>query len=136
MKLIETKRTTNNAERIVKLLDNFYYVSPFGKHLCMVFEPLGRSLYHLIVESEDKGFTMEAIKAIGKHCLEGLRFLHEECNIIHTDIKPENIVIEGNLNELHKYGKFAILDDRMGFKTQFAFANLPSNIDVRVCLFF
>jgi serine/threonine protein kinase len=31
------------------------------------------------------------VKIIMKQVLFGLQYLHEECDLVHTDIKPENI---------------------------------------------
>lgn len=63
-------------------------------HTCLVFQPLGCSLYKLIVKNKYQGLPIEVVKSITKQILEGLHFLHIKCNIIHTDIKPENILLE------------------------------------------
>lgn len=36
---------------------------------------------------------MEQVRVITKQVLEGLQYLHEKCQIIHTDIKPENVLV-------------------------------------------
>lgn len=36
---------------------------------------------------------LELVKHITREILKGLYFIHEYCNVIHTDIKPENIMI-------------------------------------------
>lgn len=82
------------SERIVRLLNHFNMTGPNGRHTCLVFQPLGCSLYKLIVKNNYQGLPIEVVKSITKQILEGLHFLHIKCNIIHTDIKPENILLE------------------------------------------
>ena len=56
-----------------------------------MFEPLGENLLSLIERNKKKGVPRGLVKAIAKQILLGLQYLHEECDLVHTDIKPENI---------------------------------------------
>ncbi|MES1918660.1 hypothetical protein MHBO_000594 [Bonamia ostreae] len=75
--------------------------------VCIVFEVLGDNLLTQIMKN-DQEFTKlnknikfdhencyltkrNQIKKCAKDILEALKFLHEKCELIHTDIKPENI---------------------------------------------
>jgi serine/threonine-protein kinase SRPK3 len=40
-----------------------------------------------------KGIPLPLVKKIAKQILMGLDFLHRICNIIHTDLKPENVIV-------------------------------------------
>ncbi|XP_017466637.1 PREDICTED: LOW QUALITY PROTEIN: uncharacterized protein LOC108359326 [Rhagoletis zephyria] len=80
-------------ERIVRLLNHFTIRGVNGKHYCLVFEALGCSLYKLIVKNNYQGLAIGQVRNIIKQVLEGLDYLHTKCNIIHTDIKPENILL-------------------------------------------
>ena len=40
-----------------------------------------------------KGFPKTLLKRVLRQSLEGLDYLHTQCRIIHTDIKPENILL-------------------------------------------
>lgn len=59
----------------------------------MVFEVLGQNLLCLIKEYNHGGIPLPTVKAISKEVLEGLDYLHSKCGIIHTDLKPENVLL-------------------------------------------
>ena len=79
-------------EHIVSFLDSFTHrVAPETSHICIVFEPLGENLLGLIERNKKKGVPRALVKVIAKQILLGLEYLHDECDLVHTDIKPENI---------------------------------------------
>jgi len=63
------------------------------QHYCLVFEPLGRSLYDFLKDNHFRGFYMQDLQAFSKQSMEALRFLHEALRLTHTDLKPENILL-------------------------------------------
>jgi len=48
--------------------------------------------------------------------LEGLDYLHTKCKIIHTDIKPENILMCVDDNHIRKLAADALEFQRLGVK--------------------
>ncbi|KAH1090951.1 hypothetical protein J1N35_018208 [Gossypium stocksii] len=78
---------------VVKLLDHFKHSGPNGQHMCMVFEYLGDNLLTLIKYSDYRGVPLHMVKEICRHILVGLDYLHCELSIIHTDLKPENVLL-------------------------------------------
>ncbi|KAK0130529.1 SRSF protein kinase 1 [Merluccius polli] len=64
-----------------------------GTHVCMVFEVLGHHLLKWIIKSNYQGLPLPCVKSIIR---QGLDYLHTKCKIIHTDIKPENILLTVN----------------------------------------
>jgi serine/threonine-protein kinase SRPK3 len=40
-----------------------------------------------------KGVPMNICRRIAKQCIIGLDFLHRVCGVIHTDLKPENVLL-------------------------------------------
>ena len=62
-----------------------------GTHVCMVFEVLGHNLLKFIIRNNYQGMPLQNVKIMMKQVLEGLHYLHTKCQIIHTDIKPENV---------------------------------------------
>jgi serine/threonine-protein kinase SRPK3 len=88
---------------VVQLLDSFEHLGPNGLHVCMVFEVLGENLLGLIKRYNHRGIPMPLVKQIAKQVLLGLEYMHRECDIIHTDLKPENVLIEiGDVEEIVK----------------------------------
>ena len=78
---------------VVKLLDHFKHLGPNGQHVCMVFEYLGDNLLTVIKFSDYRGTPLSMVKEIAFHILVGLDYLHRELSIIHTDLKPENVLL-------------------------------------------
>jgi len=78
---------------VVLLLDHFDHTGPNGTHMCMVFEMLGENLLEVIKKYDYKGIPIDIVRTIAKQICVGLDFLHRHCHIIHTDLKPENLLI-------------------------------------------
>lgn len=81
-------------EHVIQLLDTFTHQGPNGVHVCMVFEVLGENLLGLIRRYKHRGIPVVFVKQIAKQLLAALDFLHRMCGVIHTDLKPENVLIE------------------------------------------
>lgn len=80
-------------------------------HVCMVFEVLGTSpllpfplspqshpypgenLLGLIKRHQSRGVPPHLVKQITKQILLALDYMHKTCGVIHTDIKPENVLV-------------------------------------------
>ncbi|XP_058024534.1 SRSF protein kinase 3 isoform X3 [Ahaetulla prasina] len=80
-------------ENIVQLIDDFKISGINGVHVCMVLEVLGHQLLKWIIKSNYQGLPIPCVKSILCQVLQGLDYLHTKCKIIHTDIKPENILL-------------------------------------------
>lgn len=81
-------------DHVIQLLDTFTHKGPNGVHVCMVFEVLGENLLSLIRRYKHRGIPVVFVKQIAKQLLLALDFLHRTCGVIHTDLKPENVLIE------------------------------------------
>ncbi|KAL3428935.1 kinase domain-containing protein [Aspergillus tetrazonus] len=78
---------------VATLLDSFRVASPSGTHICMVFDALCEPLWRLKYRFEGNKIPLEVLKPVSKLILEGLRYLHTECHVIHTDLKSDNILL-------------------------------------------
>ncbi|KAM3084599.1 serine/threonine protein kinase, CMGC [Clarireedia jacksonii] len=102
-KIVGAKPDHPGRKHVVSLLDSFEHKGPNGTHVCMVFEVLGENLLGLIKRWNHRGIPMPLVKQITKQVLLGLDYLHRECGIIHTDLKPENVLIEiGDVEQIVK----------------------------------
>ena len=95
---------------IIKCVDQFVITKTIkkgeSKHICIVLDLLACSLYDLLKSDKyAKGLHIDSVINITKQILESLNILHNN-DIIHTDIKPENILLNGITFENKK-----ILDD-------------------------
>ncbi|KAG5179961.1 serine threonine protein kinase [Tribonema minus] len=79
---------------VVQLVDCFDHVGPNGTHVCMVFEMLGCNLLSVIKRYDYRGIPIPIVKSMTRQMCLGLDFLHRVCHIIHTDLKPENVLLD------------------------------------------
>ena len=70
------------------LLDSFRVQSQSGTHICMVFDALCEPLWMLKRRFEGNIIPLDVLKPVSKLILEGLRYLHAECHVIHTGSQP------------------------------------------------
>lgn len=92
---------------VVQLLNSFIHTGPNGKHVCMVFEILGVNLLEIIKRYNYKGIPIPLVRIMSKQILIGLDYLHRICGIIHTDLKPENVLLQltkAQINEIIQFG--------------------------------
>src|SRR5690349_12556978 len=54
---------------------------------------MGKNLLHLIKAFQYQGIPVAHVKLITKQILVGIDFLHTQCSIVHTDLKPENFLM-------------------------------------------
>ncbi|KAM6470135.1 SRSF protein kinase 3-like isoform 1-T2 [Liasis olivaceus] len=87
------RRKDQGSKHIIHLLDDFKMIGENGFHVCLVMELLGPSLQTLLSIRGSQGLPLPFVKKTMRQVLQGLHFLHKECRIIHTDIKPDNILL-------------------------------------------
>ncbi|PGH10435.1 CMGC/DYRK/PRP4 protein kinase [Blastomyces parvus] len=69
-------------------------------HLCMVFENLSMNLREVLKKfGRDVGINLRAIRAYAHQMFLGLSLLRK-CNILHADLKPDNLLVNENRNLL------------------------------------
>ncbi|XP_066976524.1 uncharacterized protein [Macrobrachium rosenbergii] len=83
------RRDGDHHHNIIHMLDYFY----FRNHLCITFELMGLNLYELIKKNNYQGFSLSLIKRFAFSLVQCLKLLSRE-NIIHCDLKPENVLLK------------------------------------------
>ncbi|XP_063072099.1 SRSF protein kinase 3-like [Engraulis encrasicolus] len=75
----------------------------------MVMEVLGQQLLRWIIKSNYRGLPLPCVRTIIRQVLQGLDYLHTKCAIIHTDIKPENVLLLAEDSDLQQMAADAAL---------------------------
>ncbi|CAD5213625.1 unnamed protein product [Bursaphelenchus okinawaensis] len=92
IKLLELLNTHHSEARncVVKLKSSFTW----RKHLCLVFELLSYNLYDLLRNTNFRGVSLNLTRKFGQQLAHTLCFLAQpDLNIIHCDLKPENVLL-------------------------------------------
>jgi serine/threonine-protein kinase SRPK3 len=101
------------SEYLINMIEYFKFKPLQSKKyaICMVFELMACSLYQLIRRGKyKKGLPPEIVYNISLQIIKGVKDIHNKLKMIHTDIKPENILIKGYeknikniISEIDKY---------------------------------
>lgn len=94
LKELEYLRKLNHADpedkfHCLRLFNNFYH----KQHLCLVFEPLSMNLREVLKKfGKNVGLHITAVRSYARQLFRALRLLRK-CQILHADIKPDNILV-------------------------------------------
>jgi len=102
-------RRASHGENVVLFYDVFYY----GNHCCLVFELCAQNILTFVNYFSDFHVRppLALIKKIAFCTLKGLDFMHR-CGVIHTDLKPENVL---GTRPLFPYEPYSCDDHRTVF---------------------
>ncbi|KAL2846415.1 kinase-like domain-containing protein [Aspergillus pseudoustus] len=78
---------------VCHLLDDFEHIGPNGMHVCLVFELMGETLRSFGAWFFESRLPNSVMRRFAIQLLLVLDFAHEH-NVIHTDIKPDNIFVK------------------------------------------
>jgi dual-specificity kinase len=92
--LNDIRNKGGDKHNIVLMHESFMHQENNDEHTCLVFEPLGKSLFDFIKSNKYYGFGLKQIQNIAKQVLVGVKFMHENMKLTHTDLKPENILLK------------------------------------------
>ncbi|KAI1154289.1 serine threonine protein kinase, CMGC group [Nemania diffusa] len=92
-KRISTSATNHRGRGAVReLLDSFDVTGPDGQHRCLVHPPLWESVLTFLHRNPMRRLPAPVLAFVLHRLFLALDFLHTECQIIHTDIKVDNIM--------------------------------------------
>ncbi|KAB8249042.1 kinase-like domain-containing protein [Aspergillus flavus] len=87
-----SKHPGRNAIR--SLLDSFHIDGPEDKHHCLVHPPLFESVWEFLHRNPVQRLRKPVLVFTLRQVFLALDYLHTECQVIHTDIKANNIMFE------------------------------------------
>ncbi|KAF8800234.1 kinase-like protein [Phlegmacium glaucopus] len=73
--------------------DSFKIQGPLGPHLCLVYQLMREPLWLLQRRMSGGVYSLDLLGYTVKFLLIGLVYLHNECKVIHTDLKLENVLV-------------------------------------------
>uniref|UniRef100_A0A8C2CUP9 Serine/threonine-protein kinase PRP4 homolog n=1 Tax=Cyprinus carpio TaxID=7962 RepID=A0A8C2CUP9_CYPCA len=94
LKELEFLKKLNDADaddkfHCLRLFRHFYH----KQHLCLVFEPLSMNLREVLRKyGKDVGLHIKAVRSYSQQLFLAIKLL-KRCNILHADIKPDNILV-------------------------------------------
>lgn len=86
------KKVRNKSPHLINIVDDFIYESDEGEHVCMVLNLMAGTVYDL---GKQGPIQPKVVLAIIEQVLKAMSILNKKCTILHTDIKPENVLIRG-----------------------------------------
>ncbi|KAL8932855.1 MAG: hypothetical protein Q9216_006642 [Gyalolechia sp. 2 TL-2023] len=115
IKIIRNNESMKKAGlKEVEILQKLAYADPEDKkhlirlerifehkgHLCMVFENLSINLREVLKKfGRDVGINLKAVRAYAQQMFLGLSLLRK-CNVLHADLKPDNVLVNESCNVL------------------------------------
>jgi serine/threonine protein kinase len=102
------RKYTDSARIEASILEDLMRADPRGRsncvrylrsfdwrgHFCMVFEPLGKSLYDLVRANRYRPLPLYCVQSFADQLCAAVAFLHR-MRLIHTDLKLENVLLVG-----------------------------------------
>ncbi|KAG0362425.1 U4/U6 small nuclear ribonucleoprotein prp4 [Podila minutissima] len=86
----------SNRKHVIRLLRHFEHRG----HLCLVFESLAMDLRSVLKKfGKDVGLNINAVRIYAQQLFLALSLI-KKCNVLHADIKPDNILVNESKNVL------------------------------------
>ncbi|KAF8594562.1 kinase-like protein [Ceratobasidium sp. AG-I] len=125
---IATVDPSNKALYFIRTVrDSFNLDGPNGVHVCLVYDPLREPIWLFQKRFPNGRYTSDTLKHIMRFMLCALEYLHDSCHVIHTGIKPWNILVgvedisildAAALSEETDPSPRKIYEDRTGYRSR------------------
>lgn len=97
------KIKNTNCEYINKMIEHFEFNDEDNCYVCMVFELMIGSAYDVVKYGKySGGLPFGTVKTIIHQLLTAMSVLNNKYKTLHSDIKPENILIRGTSNKVNE----------------------------------
>eukprot|EP01060_Flectonema_neradi_P017331 TRINITY_DN2422_c1_g1_i1.p1 TRINITY_DN2422_c1_g1~~TRINITY_DN2422_c1_g1_i1.p1 ORF type:complete len:449 (+),score=70.01 TRINITY_DN2422_c1_g1_i1:79-1347(+) len=95
LKKLERKSSKEGRSSILSILNVFMEKrdEKAAKHTCIVFPLLGPSVFQVLESNQYRGYSNEMVRSMCFQLITACEFIHS-LGIVHTDIKPENVVFK------------------------------------------
>jgi len=83
------RRDPSNKRRCIHMKETFEHLN----HTCMVFDLLEISVFDFLKDNHYNPFPLLHIQQFARQLIHAVDFLHADLKLIHTDLKPENLML-------------------------------------------
>ncbi|KAL5114618.1 hypothetical protein ACEQ8H_007523 [Pleosporales sp. CAS-2024a] len=91
---VSSIKTSHHGQSFIRgLLGTFQVTGPAGQHLCLVHPPMHMTIRDLQYMNGSRRLNEPILRWTLANVLSALAFLHDEAEVIHTDINPSNIML-------------------------------------------
>lgn len=75
------------------MIDAFKIKGPQGQHFCVVYDVLREPIGVCMDKFRGHLFNSSKLRKLIPPLLQGLDYMHSVCHIVHTDLKPDNVML-------------------------------------------
>lgn len=93
LRALESAHIPRTHSGVVRVMSHFYLTGVGSKHICLVMERMRCDARALLNLCASHRLPVETVRLIARDALRALDFLHFHCELVHTDIKPANILV-------------------------------------------
>lgn len=101
LKILQHLQANNNSyshpgcSHVTQLLDSFFHEGPNGRHLCVVLELLGPTLFQVAERSQNYRLKADLARHVSGQIVKAVAYLHS-CGVVHggehTSLNAEDVL--------------------------------------------